>query len=145
MRRVLKRRNYRCISLNASNVVCDDVAGTSTNGVECVALSEGHLIHVHSLNTGKLDNVFAAGEHGAATITSLFFYGNRIYAGTMDSNVVGWSLTDSEKLFVAMGHESTVTCIYADDSKLVSGSADKSIIVASALESFQLHAGFDFK
>lgn len=130
MRRVLEGRKYRCVSLNASNVMCDDVLGMSKNGVECVALSEGQNSYVHNLKTGKLNHVFIGGEEGsAATITSLFFYGERLYSGAMDSYVLGWDITTSKKLFTAKGHEAAVTCIYADDTKLVSGSADKNIIV----------------
>ena len=130
MQRVLQGRKYRCISLNASNIACDDVTGMSKSGIPCVALSEGETCYIHSLKTGKMEHVFVGDEEGStATITALFFYGNHVYTGTMDSILVGWDFSASKKLFVAKGHESAVTCIYADDSKVVSGSADKSIIV----------------
>jgi WD40 repeat protein len=50
----------------------------------------------------------------------------------MDATLAQWDISTSEKIFSAKGgHDAAVTCIYADDSKVISGSADKSIIVWS--------------
>ena len=123
MKQIIKGRKYRCISLNAKN------------GVDCIALSEGSNCYVHNLTSGKLHHVFTSnnGEEGSAsTIMSLFFYGNHVYAGTMNSEMFGWDISSSssfEPTFVAKGHEAAITCIHGDDSKIVTGSADKSIIV----------------
>ena len=48
MRRILRQRKYRCISLNSSNIACDDVTGVSGNSVSSVALSEGENCYIHS-------------------------------------------------------------------------------------------------
>ena len=121
MKRVLQRRNYRCISLNEKKAI------------DNVAVCEGSNCYIHDLKTGKLHHVFIGDEQdssGAATITALFLYGDRVYTGT-NSVLIGWDTTTSKQLFVAKGHEAAITCIYCDDAKIVSGSADKCIIVWS--------------
>ena len=130
MSRVLKGRKYRCASFNVSNVIRDDVAGVTTNG-ECV-VSEGQTCYVHSLKTGDVKYVFIDNENGcAATVCSLFFYGDRVYTGKLNGRFVAWHVPTSKLLFKANAHESGVTSLWADDSKIVSGSADKSIILWS--------------
>eukprot|EP00957_Ditylum_brightwellii_P207992 15355425-Ditylum_brightwellii.AAC.1 len=51
----------------------------------------------------------------------------------MDNTIMCWDIGGKEdegkRLFIARGHDATVTCIYSDDIKLISGSADKSIII----------------
>jgi len=129
MQRVIEGRKFRCIALNATKADNDFVVS-----------SEDSNCYVHSISTGgKLDNVFiVAGEeendnngNTSSTITSLYFYGNHIYTGTMNSVLIGWDVSSSKQMFVAKGHEAAITCIYADDSKVVSGSADKFILVWS--------------
>jgi len=115
MGRVLTGRKYRCASFNVSNVIRDDVCGVTTNG-EWVALSEGQTCYIHSLRTGNLKHVFIDNEDdctATATVSSLIFYGDRVMQ------------------FKAKAHESGITSLWADDSKIVSGSADKSIILWS--------------
>jgi len=127
MQRVIEGRKYRCIALNAKK------------DVDFVVSSEDSNCYVHSLSTGKLQHVFIAGgeEHvssgntSSSTITALYFYDNHIYTGTMSSILIGWDVSSSKQMFVAKGHEASITCIYADDSKVVSGSADKFILVWS--------------
>ena len=134
---ILKKRTFRCIALNAANISCDDVTGSTKYGVPYLSVCEDESCYVHCLRTGKLDNVFVGNEEATvATITALFFYENRVYTGTKDCMVIGWDITasatsSSKKLFEAKGHEATVTCIHADDIKVLSGSADKNIIVWS--------------
>jgi len=130
MQRVIEGRKYRCIALNAMKADNDFVVS-----------SEGSNCYVHSLSSGKLDNVFiVSGEEGndsgntlslSSTITALYFYCNHIYTGTMGSVLIGWDVSTANQIFVAKGHEAAITCIYADDSKIVSGSADKFILVWS--------------
>jgi len=128
MKRVIEGRKYRCIALNAKK-----------GDVDFVVSSEGSNCYVHSLSTSKLQHVFIAGggegndSSGSAssTITVLYFYGNHIYTGTMNSLLIGWDISSSKQVFVAKRHDATITCIHADDSKIVSGSADKFILVWS--------------
>jgi WD40 repeat protein len=131
MNRVLEGRTYHCASFNASNVIQDDVAGETTNR-EWVASSEGQKVYIHSLRTGKVQHVLIDNEDGCdATVCSLFFYGDRIYTGTMNGTLFAWLLT-SKMLFKAKTHEAGITSLWADESKIVTGSADKSIILRSA-------------
>jgi len=127
MQRVIEGRKYRCIALNATKA-----------DVDFVVSSEDSNCYVHSLSSGKLQYVFTCeegnGSNGSASsssITALYFYGNHIYTGTMNSVLIGWDVSSSKQMFVAKGHEASITCIYADDSKIVSGSADKFILVWS--------------
>ena len=139
MQRVHEGREYRCVSLNSMNLAYDDVTGTSARGIPCVALSEGEDCYVYNLATGKMKHVFVGEGEGEnkAIISSLFFYGNYVYTGTMDSidsTLACWDLSTSEKLFVAKGHEAAVTCICADDQRVFSGGADKAIFVWAATD-----------
>jgi len=128
MQRVIEGRKYRCIALNATKA-----------DVDFVVSSEGSNCYVHSLSSGKLQHVFTCEEGNdsgntlslSSTITALYFYGNHIYTGTMNSVLICWDVSSSKQIFVAKGHEAAITCIYADDSKIVSGSADKFILVWS--------------
>jgi tetratricopeptide (TPR) repeat protein len=139
MGRVLTGRKYRCASFNVSNVIRDDVCGVTTNG-EWVALSEGQTCYIHSLRTGNLKHVFIDNEDdctATATVSSLIFYGDRVYTGTMGggegerASLVAWHIPTSKMLLKAKAHGSGITSLWADDSKIVSGSADKSIILWS--------------
>ena len=48
----------------------------------------------------------------------------------MSATLVAWHVPTSQLLFKAHGkHEAAITCIWADDSKLATGSADRSIIL----------------
>ena len=126
MKRIIEGRKYRCIALNAKK-----------KDVDFVVSSEGSNCYVHSLSSGKLQHVFTceggsdSNDSTSSTITSLYFYGNHIYTGTMNSVLIGWDVSTANQIFVAKGHEAAITCIYADDSKIQSGSADKFILVWS--------------
>ena len=126
MKRIIEGRKYRCIALNAKK-----------KDVDFVVSSEGSNCYVHSLSSGKLQHVFTceggsdSNDSTSSTITSLYFYGNHIYTGTMNSVLIGWDVSTANQIFVAKGHEAAITCIYADDSKILSGSADKFILVWS--------------
>jgi tetratricopeptide (TPR) repeat protein len=138
MQRVLKKRNYRCMALNASNSARNDVAGTSKGCIELVASTEGKELYLHNITTGKLEFAFTGDQEGrhigevyghTSTISALRFHGDKVYTGGMDHCVIGWCVRSMKKLFVARGHEATVTCLWTNSSELVSGSADTTIIL----------------
>ena len=138
MQRVLKKRNYRCMEFNKSNIAHGDVTGISKGCIELMVSTEGKELYLHNTTTGKLDMVFTGDEEGrhigeinghTSTITCAFFRGNRIYTGGMDCCVMGWCTKTKKKLFVGRGHEAAVTCIFADNKQLVSGSTDTTIII----------------
>lgn len=124
------QRTYRCASFNASNVVRDDIAGESTNDRDWVALTEGQDCYIHSLRTGHLMHVFTNNEDDTtSTICSLHCHGEIVYTGKMNGTLFAWHVSSSKLLFkTGKEHESAITCIWADSSKLVTGSADKCII-----------------
>ena len=138
MQRVLRKRTYRCMAFNKSNVAHADVTGTSKGCTELMVSTEGKELYLHNITTGKLELVFTGDKEGrhigevnghVSTITCVFFRGNRIYTGGNDSLVLGWCTKTAKRLFVGRGHEAAVTCIFADNKQLVSGSADTTVII----------------
>ena len=137
--RVIGQRRYRCVALNTSNTVHENVSGVG-NGGTFVAMSNGKECYIHNINSGELETVFMGdveGQHvGAlvghtATITAVFFYGKRVYTGSLDSSIFCWDIDSTAKLFQSKGHEGAVTCIFYDGAKAISGAADKTIILWS--------------
>lgn len=128
---ISSHRMYRCASFNASNVVRDDISGEfAKNDRDWVALSKGQDCYIHSLRTGHLMLVFTNNKDGAAsTICALHCQGDFVYTGTMNGTFVAWHVLSSKLHFkTEKGHEAAITCISADSTKLVTGSADKCII-----------------
>ena len=131
MSHIQNQRMYRCASFNASNVVRDDIAGESSNDREWVALSEGQDCYIHRLRTGHLMHVFTNNEDDT-TICSLHCHGDVVYTGSMNGTFVAFRVPSSKILFkTGKEHKAAITCIWADSTKLVTGSADKCIILWS--------------
>ncbi|CAM9423819.1 unnamed protein product, partial [Discosporangium mesarthrocarpum] len=136
MRSVIAKSRLKLIGLNPANTAGNEVDGTATGGMEKVVAAEGRQIMVYDIHDGKLEHVFSGDEPGRHTgemmghcgpITALFFYKYTVYSGSMDCTV--WNLEDSKRLLVLRGHEATVCAVAADATKIVSGAADKIILI----------------
>ncbi|KAL7449107.1 hypothetical protein ACHAWC_001793, partial [Mediolabrus comicus] len=138
--RVIGQRRYRCVALNTSNTVHSNVPGVGDGGTSFVAMSNGKECYIHDIKSGELETVFMGDVEDqhvgplvghTATITAVFFYGKRVYTGSLDSSIICWDIDSAVKLFRSKGHEGTVTCIFYDGTKAISGAADKTIILWS--------------
>jgi WD40 repeat protein len=139
MQRVLKNnRNYRCMKLNPSNTMRNDVSGCSKGCIELLASSRGQELYLHNVSTGRLESVFTGDREGThigevnghtKTITSLCWFGKEIYTGGMDCCIIGWCTRTMKKLRVYKGHEGGVNCLCVTSSQIFSGGADKMIIL----------------
>jgi len=139
MSRVLARRSFRCVGLNISNSLGNEVCGTATGGVERLVASEDKHLYIFDIHTGELKHVFQGANkdktsiievHGhTGIICSLFFRGIFVYSGSMDKKIMCWNVETQRRVFTARGHEATVTALFVDEAKMVSGAADTNIIV----------------
>jgi di- and tripeptidase len=61
----------------------------------------------------------------------VYLFGNKIYAGYEDGEIVVWSLHTREQLFIFDLHKSTVSsiCVSEEESKLVSAGFDGNIMI----------------
>ncbi|EJK52917.1 hypothetical protein THAOC_27752 [Thalassiosira oceanica] len=131
MVRVLNRREYGNMSMDTN------VATGHGDGDDYIVSSEGSAVYVHSLISGQLTNVLLGNERqcgSACVVTALCYQGNRVYTGTRNHLVVSWDLSKLDvPAFVGKGHEAAVTSISGDDKRVISGGADKLILIWNAV------------
>ena len=151
MQKVLKSKEVRCMVFNDLNKTGVDVHGWKLrNAQSLIILSMERDIYVYDMIEGYLALVFTgessttvndkhiAGGH-SATITCLYFYGDRIYSGALDKTIHCWNVSTGKLEFVAAAHMAAVTCICVNDSKMISGSVDKSVILWDSRTGHMLH------
>jgi len=118
-----------------------------------VVITVGKDIFIHDSLTGDPIQVFEGdtlyGESSemnghSSIITSVFFQGKNVFSGAMDKKLCAWDVVSGKLLYVANGHDSTITCIVACDGTrigdtIISGSVDKTLIVWRKYDGVQLH------
>lgn len=130
MSKVLSRRKIRLMAFDRRS------------GGNLVAVTIERDIYLHDLMDGKALVVFTGGESSSSsgksigghtkTITTLLFYGEKIFSGSMDKSLICWSIDKKTLIFKAFGHSGTITSISIHDSLLLTGSTDKSVIIWSS-------------
>jgi WD40 repeat protein/tetratricopeptide (TPR) repeat protein len=147
MKNAMEKQLMRACCLNPVNARGHDVLGGLTGGIENFAFAAGKRIHLHNME-GTCERIIEGDELGThigdptghvKMISSLCFFGNRIYSGSMDNSIFVWELGKKECISRITGHKATVCAIDADAVKIVSGSADNEVRVWNA-ETFELAA-----
>ena len=147
MKNAMDKELMRACCLNPVNARGHDVLGGVTGGIEQFAFAAGKRIHLHDME-GTCERIIEGDEFGThigeptghvKMISSLCFYGNRIYSGSMDNVIFVWELGKLEYVKRITGHKATVWAIDADAVKIVSGSADNEVRVWNAV-TFELAA-----
>ena len=130
MMRVLNRREYGNMSMDPTNVA-------TGHGDDYIVSSEGSAVYVHSLSSGRLSNVLIGNEKqcgSACVVTAICHKGNKVLVGTRNHLVVSWDLAKQVgPAFVGKGHEAAVTSISGDDKRVLSGGADKLLLIWNAV------------
>jgi WD40 repeat protein len=129
-----------------------DSTGENVDNVSTlVAITVGKDIFIYDSSTGDPTQVFEGdalyGESSrmkghSSIITSIFFQGKIVFSGAMDAKLCAWDVLSGKLLYVANGHDSTVTCIVCDTGgidNIISGSVDKTLIVWRKYDGVQLH------
>lgn len=148
----MKHLLKHCIRLMVFNSIGSDCNNEEVDNVsKLVAISVGKDIFIYDTLTGDPIQVFEGDTlHGESSlakghssiITSIFFQGKSLYSGAMDKKLCAWDVLSGNLLYVASGHDSTITCIVCDTMRgdtLISGSADKTLIVWRKCDGAQLH------
>jgi WD40 repeat protein len=114
-----------------------------------VAITVGKDVFIYDSITGNPIQVFEGdtmyGESShmkghSAIITSILFEGNTVYSGGMDKKMCAWDIVSGSLLYVANGHDCTITCIVSSqEDTVISGSADKTCIVWNKNNGLHLH------
>jgi hypothetical protein len=144
--RVAARQGVRCICLNRSNELGNDVSGRGTGCIPHFATSSHSSATTYSLDKGRADTIVAGdvGRHvGERTghskaITALGFYDTFLYTGSIDCTVRKWHTRAhghhalGECAGVMEGHTAAVWAIAADARRVVTGAADSKVRVWSA-------------
>ena len=130
MNKVLSQRKIRLMAFDRRS------------GGNLVAVTIERDIYLHDLMDGKALVVFTGGDSTSSsgekmgghtkTITTLLFYGEKIFSGSMDKSLICWSIDKKTLIFKAFGHSGTVTSISIHDTLLLTGSIDKSVIIWSS-------------
>eukprot|EP00945_MAST-04E_sp_MAST-4E-sp1_P004374 g4374.t1 len=147
MKRALDKELMRACCLNPVNARGHDVLGGVTGGIEMFAFASGKRLNLHDME-GTCERIIEGDTKGqhigevsghTKMVSSLCFYGNRLFSGSMDKTIMVWELGKHEHLAVIKGHNATVCAIDADAVKIVSGSADNEVRVWNA-KTFELVA-----
>jgi tetratricopeptide (TPR) repeat protein len=133
MNKILSNRKFRLMQFDKLG---DSTERSSSN---LVAVTIDRDIYLHDLRSGKAVTVFSDGECSSSTsqrmnghtktVTSLLFYGDKLYSGSMDKSLICWNIAKKALIFKSFGHSGTITCISMHDTFLLTGSVDKSVIL----------------
>ncbi len=142
MQSLLQKRSIRCMTFNGLNNSGVNVYGRQCVGSQSTILTYEKDIYVYSINNGKIRHVFVGDAQvdntkrdmvgHTGTITCIFFYGDKIYSGSLDTTVRCWSVSKESLEYVAKGHTATVTSICVDRKLMITGSVDKCLILWDA-------------
>ncbi len=104
MQHILAQDTFRLVGLNKLNQATSDVTGGATGGEEKLVGVVKDSLYVFSLDDGALLNSMKGdqpaalkidgrqyGHHG--TISSVFFYGKRVFSGGVDNEIRIWNTT----------------------------------------------------
>ena len=147
MQNAMEKEMMRACCLNPVNARGHDVLGGVTGGFEVFAFAAGNRVHLHDME-GTCERIIEGDELGkhigepnghVKLISSLCFYGNRIFSGSMDNTIIVWEIGKLEYVKRITGHTATVCAIDADAIKIVSGSSDNEVRVWNAV-TFELAA-----
>ena len=130
-------------TLNKSGI---DAYGRKNWGRPLIILTIDTDIYVYDLKEGQLRHVFIGGKDDSnkeivghtSTITSIYYFGDKIYSGSFDKTVRCWNAEKGCLEFVATGHLATVTSICVNCSTLFTGSTDKYLILWNAQEGYMI-------
>ncbi len=138
----LKMSLLKHVCLNSANSVTNEVLGSATGGVEQLIASQGSTLFCYALDTGTLLFCFPGEREGQRfdpqghikAITCLGFFGFRAVTGSLDCSVQVWHTSPSNprRLLVLKGHEATVCCVSITSNRVISGGADKRVIIWDA-------------
>jgi tetratricopeptide (TPR) repeat protein len=134
--RLLTRASKKVVRCARIQIGCEFPKSCGTT-----ALSISKEVYVYDLFSNNLKALFfgdhESDHHGEvqghlSTITCLDINNTYVFSGSLDKNVICWDIAKAKLIYVARGHEGTVTCIRSTsgkDTQLISSSLDKTIIM----------------
>ncbi len=101
-------------------------ACVTRDGAKIVSCCSDSKVYIWDSNTGKRLSVL---KGHTETVTCADVVDELIVTGSHDNTVRGWNIRTGEEVFVLANHAKEVTAVYvADDGKIISGTADDSMI-----------------
>ncbi|TMW55871.1 hypothetical protein Poli38472_008519 [Pythium oligandrum] len=150
MRRMQSKERIRCFRFNATNEALKNVIGTASHGYTTCVASAGHNGLLFDLLSGACLSQALGDPHKEhlgdptghqAQIVSLFYFGHRIYTGSVDASLGVWSVKDEDiggfscvlqKLVTDF--DSTVVSVTSDNEWVMCGSSDCDVFLFDAMK-----------
>lgn len=104
MTKVHAGKKFRCIALNPSNPMTNDVMGGNTGGVPLLAASVEKNVFIYDLENGKVQTVIVGDSEGrhigdieghTKIVTALCFFEERVYTGSADWTIRVWNVGEN--------------------------------------------------